>query len=983
MDNSEFKIVRQIFNDALGCDPEARAHFLEKACEGDGDRRREVEQLLAAHDSGDSWVDGQVAQSIIRATSVTLKPGEKIGSYEILGLLGVGGMGEVYRAQDTSLASRHVAIKVLPDAFSRDPERIGRFEREALVLASLNHTNIGAIHHVIEAAVEAKVSRFLVLELVEGETLAVRISRGALSLEETLPLARQIVDALDYAHDKGVVHRDLKPANIKVTPDDHVKVLDFGLAKVRDDPGSDPKQSVTFETTEPSRILGTAPYMSPEQASGKEADRRSDIWAFGCVLYEMLSGHVLFRGESVSEILAEVLKSEPDFKGLPQSTPPAIRRLLRRCLQKDRKRRLRHIGDARLEIEDAAAGIEEAPGGGVPLRTVSRREWIAWATAAAAVAAGAGAAAWFATRRSTLDGPRIRFARYATLPTLDPVSLAISPDGEKIVFASTTGTESQLWLLKPGESETPTVLPETSGAYLPFWSPDSQWVGFFANSQLKKTRIDGGLPENLVKVSLGRGGTWSSSGKILYASNPGTWISMVDAQTTEVQKVTQLERGHVSHRFPQFVDDSRFLYHVTGKAEVGGIYGYDLNTKTTARLLFSPEEAVETALFAPPGFLLFLIQGKLYVQDFDAQAMTLAGERSLVKDVNQSARVMVNTAIYRAALSVAKDCLIYRTGSAPGERQLSWRDAAGKEIGLVGSSDNWGPLNPSLSPNGNTVILDRTAVETGNTNIFRINATPRAPGSMAAEYAPLTTHEKPDYSPVWSPIGDRFVYSNNENGPWDLYEMQLRGGAAKLIKSTEESKFASDWSSDGEYILYRSINPEGGYDLRALHYPTAQEVEILPKGNPADERDGQFSRDMKWIAYASNERDDRFEIYVVPFSRDARSVTEGGEKISSGGGTQPRWGRQSRDSAELFYLNSTGSLMRVLIAVSSDGRPSVVERPVKLFDTGIPAENPVGAYGQQYAVRIDGDTVRFLLNVPKVVDPQPLHLIAAIDWASR
>ena len=349
METTYFQNIRRIFEEALEQDASAREQFIEASCNGDKDLQREVSRLLSAHDSADSWFDREVEESIIRPTSVALKPGTKIGTYEILELLGVGGMGEVYRARDTTLHSRQVAIKVLPETFSRDPERVSRFEREALVLASLNHAHIGAIYHVVES----NASRFLVLELVEGETLAARIAEGPIPLTEALAYAKQITEALEYAHERGIVHRDLKPANIKVTPDDQIKVLDFGLAKVRDNPWINPKDSPTLSETAPARILGTAAYMSPEQASGKEADSRSDIWALGCLLHEMLTGHALFTGESVSEILAEVLKGEPDFSRLPASTPQSIRRLLRRCLQKDRKRRIRHIADARMEIDEA------------------------------------------------------------------------------------------------------------------------------------------------------------------------------------------------------------------------------------------------------------------------------------------------------------------------------------------------------------------------------------------------------------------------------------------------------------------------------------------------------------------------------------------------------------------------------------------------------------------------------------------------------
>jgi hypothetical protein len=377
------------------------------------------------------------------------------------------------------------------------------------------------------------------------------------------------------------------------------------------------------------------------------------------------------------------------------------------------------------------------------------------------------------------------------------------------------------------------------------------------------------------------------------------------------------------------------------------------------------------------------------VQDFSISEMTPVGQRALVQAVNEP--VMVNTAIYRAALSVAQGCLSYRTGSASGQRQLEWRDEKGELIEAVGTVDPWGPLNPSLSPDGRGMVLDRTNPETGNTDIFRVDVQTRGrSNSSARDPWQLTRDDKPDYSPVWSKKRDVIVFSNNESGAWNLYEMSARDGSHRgLILQTEESKFATDWSSNEEYILYRSINPEGGYDLRIVRYfdkTPRQEFGILPKGRRFDERDGQFSPDVKWIAYSSNEFNDQFEIFVFLFPKDLTSNDDRGVKVSLRGGTQPRWGRQNPTgfpgSTELFYLDLNGTLMRALVSRGSDGQPVVAGRD-ELFKTGIPAENPVGAYAQQYAVFEEGGKPRFLLNVPKIENPPPLHLIVDIDWKSR
>src|SRR5215813_703616 len=438
--------------------------------------------------------------------------GQQLGSYEITALLGKGGMGEVYRARDTKL-KRDVAIKILPEEFSRDPERVSRFQREAEVLASLNHPNIAAIYDVQEA----DMARFLVLELVEGETLAERLRRGAIPVEEALDIAKHICDALEAAHEKGVVHRDLKPSNIKLTRDGKVKVLDFGLAKAfQEDHQSTLSNSPTLTgASVPGVILGTAAYMSPEQAKGKGADRSSDIWAFGCVLYEMLTGHATFQGETIGEILGEVFKAEPDWRQLPPNTPEAIRHLLRRCLQKDRTRRLKSADAARIEIDEALADSIAAP----ELRVATsskKRGWLAWAIALTLGAALA--SVLYFNRIAPLAPPEIR-VEVNTPSTADPVSFAISPDGRRLVFSASNQGKSLLWV-RPLDSVAAQPLSGTNGASYPFWSPDSASVGFFADGKLKRIDIVGGAPQVLANAAVGMGGAWNREGTILFA--PGS-----------------------------------------------------------------------------------------------------------------------------------------------------------------------------------------------------------------------------------------------------------------------------------------------------------------------------------------------------------------------------------------------------------------------------------------------------------------------------
>src|SRR5262245_57300765 len=524
---------------------------------------------------------------------MSLGPGTRLGPYEIQAAIGAGGMGEVYRATDTALG-RQVAIKVIPDPFATDPERLARFEREAKTLAALNHPNIAHIYGLERSGTTPA----LIMELVPGETLADRITRGPIPIDEALPIARQVAEALEAAHEQGIVHRDLKPSNIKLTTDDRVKVLDFGLAKLAETASGHSTiggLSLSPTITSPALmtgvglLLGTAAYMSPEQAAGKAVDKRSDLWAFGVVMLEMLTGRQAFSGETVSHVIASVLKDEPAWTTLPPDTPAPIRRLLRRCLEKDRKRRLPDAADIRLEIDDAlTTPTIERPVTPIVPRS---RERILWLSTIALVTllAGAATTAWLRERASFVPPSVIRLD-LATPPTDDPFSFAISPDGRQVAFvANASGGGAKLWL-RPLDQVAAQPLAGTDGATYPFWAPDSRAVGFFADGKLKRVDLAGGAPQVLADAPQGRGGTWNSDGVIVFTPTAGPTAVLMRVMATGgiPVPVTQLAAGQGnSHRWPQFLPDGRRVLFLVGmgRPETHGVYVASLGGGEPTRVL--------------------------------------------------------------------------------------------------------------------------------------------------------------------------------------------------------------------------------------------------------------------------------------------------------------------------------------------------------------------------------------------------------------
>ena len=919
----------------------------------------------------------------------------RLGPYEVTALIGVGGMGEVYRATDTNL-KRAVAIKVLPASVAADAERLARFQREAEVLASLNHPNIAAIYGLERSGAMTA----LVMELVEGPTLAEQLATrragaaeggpAGLPLDEALPIAKQIAEALEAAHEQGIVHRDLKPANIKVRPDGTVKVLDFGLAKAMGPPEGgryvqdgrsvrlqpDLSQSPTITTpamTQAGMILGTAAYMSPEQARGATVDKRADLWSFGVVLWEMLTGTRLFEGATVSDTLAAVLKTEPVWTALAPATPPAIRRLLRRCLEKDRKRRLDSAAAARLEIEEASVDAlvassafegSAAPAvttSAAPATSLTSRGRLAVMAALAVAAVIIIALAVPAVRYLRETPPPETRVEIVTPPTESPTSFALSPDGRQIVFVASGDGASRLWL-RSLATTTAQALAGTEGAIFPFWSPDGRSIGFFARNELKRLDLGGGAPETLAPAITGSGGTWSADGVIVFAPSRQTPLRRVSTTGGETIVVTTLgpQEGHVA---PHFLPDGRrFLFYVIGGPDTAGIYLGTLDGGAPTRLtaadsagVYLPAGPGPAEAFRGGGWLLWVRAGTqtLVAQRLDVGKAALTGEPVTLADG------AATDAVFRSAVSVAATGLVgYRAGGG-GQRQLTWMDRSGTARGNVGDPD--GSLsNPRVSPDGRRVAVERTAQ--GNQDIWLLDG---------ARTGRFTFDAASDIRPVWSPDGTRIVFRSNRTGQADFYQKLTSGaGVEERIVASDQVKNAYSWSADGRFLLYHSQDPQTNTDIWVVPMVGDRTPSVFLK-TAFREAYGEFSPDGRWVAYQSNESG-RMEIYVRPFvppGAAAPAAAGGGQwQVSTAGGIHPVW---RPDGKELYYLNQAGAMMAAPITVT--GATFAPGAPVTLFLTPRIVGGVVDAQqGRQYDVAPDG---RFLINTELDNASAPITLI--------
>ena len=903
---------------------------------------------------------------------MSLAPGTRIGPYEVAGPRGAGGMGEVYRATDTKL-KRQVAIKILPPSLAADADRLARFQREAEVLASLNHPHIAAIYGLEESAPSSGLGQAgiaaLVMELVEGEDLSQRIARGAIPIDEALPIARQIAEALEAAHEQGIIHRDLKPANIKVRADGTVKVLDFGLAKALDPAAASRPEAMNSPTitspamTQAGMILGTAAYMAPEQAKGKPVDKRADIWAFGVVLYEMLTGQRLFSAETIPETLAHVMTREVDLDTLPPATPRHIRTLLAQCLVKDPKQRLRDMGDARLVLSGAH---ESEPVSATGIIAASPRR--AWPFAALGVAVAVIAAMALPTLRHLRETPppmppetRLDIV---TPSTGQPVSFALSPDGRQIVFVASGDGPSRLWL-RPLATTSAQPLAGTEGAILPFWSPDSRSIGFFSATALKRLDLAGGAPQTLATVTNGYGGTWHTDDVILFAPNLTTTPLMRVAATGGTATAVTAPGALQGHVAPQFLPDGRFLFFARGATDDTGIYLSALDGGTPTRLVTSgsggvylPYQGVASGASATGdgGWLLWLRPGTqtLVAQRLDLATATLVGEpvtlaEGVGSDSGRSAHMAVSVA--------ATGLLAYRSGEGS-LRQLVWVDRSGTARGAVGPRDST-LSNPSVSSEGGRVAVSRTLQ--GNEDIWLFDGLRESRFTFAAES---------ERYPVWSGDGARITFSPTQLAVRSLYQKRSNGaGDAEPVVASDQTTLATSWSKDGRFLLFNSVDPQTNVDMWVVPTTGVRAPAVFLK-TPFREGYGMFSPDGRWVAYQSNESG-RPEIYVRAFitpSGEASANQAAGQwQVSTGGGIHPVW---RHDGKELYYLNPAGEMVAAPIATTAAAVVPGV--PVVLFPARVVGGGIDVLQARQYDVAPDG---RFLINTLVESAAAPITII--------
>jgi eukaryotic-like serine/threonine-protein kinase len=855
-------------------------------------------------------------------------PGTQLGGYEVVDGIGAGGMGEVYRAHDPVL-QRDVAIKIVHPDLCHHPDSLARLRREARALAALNHPHVATLHELAEFGDGCA----LVMELVDGDTLAEVLSRRRLSIDETLRLGAQIASALEAAHERGFVHRDLKPANIKVTTSSAIKVLDFGLARSATDT---PDGAASTLITSPGVVVGTAAYMSPEQARGAPVDRRTDLWAFGCVLFEMLSGRRAFDGPSQPDIVAAVLDQEPDWSALPAHAPPALQRLIRRCLQKDPRRRQRDAGDARLDLEEAL-DPPAADGAVAPRIAPTPRLALAGVLIAGVALGTAAAREW--RRAPAPDRSEVRFSM--TLPDDERLAhselgaLALSPDGRSIVYVASRGPTTQL-LLRRLDAATSTPLPGTAGAVSPFFSPDGEWIGFFADGKLKKTPVRGGSVATIADAADGLGGTWGRDGTIVFAAATGSALQRVSADGGAVTRASTLDvsRGEFSHRWPELLPDGDtvlFSVGTVGDWDAAEIAALSLSSGRHTSVL----KGGTNPRFVASGHLAYAHDGAIWTRTFDASRGTVSGTPARVLDG------VAASADGAAPFAVSPSGTIaYHAGVPASARRLVIVD---DRVQMPLAAPPHAYVSARVSPDGRSVLL---GVSDQGEHIWSYD--------MKTGALTQLTFDAANRSPIWTPDGQRATFASNRNGALNLFTAPARGnGPAERLTTADALQSPGSWSPDGEVLAFMEQHPTTGRDVWLMR----RNGERTAFANTtADESAPRFSPDGRWIAYVSTESGPA-HVYVRPVNRAAAA-----RLLSSSSGTEPVW----RPDGAAVYFRSEGKL---LVAPLNGGTARVAfEGPFEPGTFDAAGYDVIGAD-------------RFVMIISASAGSEPSELRLVLNWS--
>jgi serine/threonine protein kinase len=867
--------------------------------------------------------------------------GKILAHYEITELLGKGGMGEVYRASDSKLG-RDVAIKILPTELSNDPERAARFEREARMLASLQHANIASIY----GYENVDNTRFLAMELADGEDLGERLERGPIPVEEVVDLAIQFAEGLEAAHAVGIIHRDLKPANLKVSSAGRLKILDFGLARAYSDDVKSQAElehspTITAAMTQDGVILGTAAYMSPEQARGKPVDHRTDIWGYGIVLFGMLTGQRMFDGETVSDTLAGVLRADIPWDQLPKDTPPTLRRIMERCLDRDPSRRLQAIAEARIALEDLNAGRTDETGqpAGKKRKRGFTRERIVWIAAVAALILG-----WVATNQQRDAAPEQPLTHSTFSPPFGwdfaPGSpFAVSPDGRRIAFGVVTRPDNEeaevgdrsLWVRDLSEPEARQLAPVEDEAY-PFWSPDGRWIGFRSGGKLNKIEARGGPVIPLCDAATGRGGTWNEASTIVFQRNWSEGLMTIPALGGTPEPLTTLnkETFEVAHRWPHFLPNGRqFLFYVvsttnTLTSERSGIYIGSLDSDETKFLLRSESRGVYAS-----GHILYRSGTTLMARPFDLTSLEFIGDPIPITTDIPGGAISWGGAHFGATES---GTLVHMRGIIATSSVLNWRDRTGKIVGSIGEADGY--WEPALSNDG-TRLAVAVGQDVGDIWIYDLER-----GSRTR----FTFDPADDRSPLWSPDDSRIVFESSRTAPGELYVRPTSGqGKPELLHTFNTQLVPSHWSSDGRYVFATVLAlDDNAWDLWVYDMETSEARPIVT--GPFNQMTAALSPDGRWLAFASDESG-RSEVYVQAFPEP------GGRWMVSDGGWEPMW---NKDGSELLYLEANG----VATVPVSAGPSFSFGTHVTLFPVTIKGAQRVG-----YGMTDDGSRI-FVNEVP-------------------